>query len=970
MSAPAWSDLEALFHEALACPAAERVAVLAERCAGRPELRVQVEAMLRAHDEARGALDVSAMTTHAQLAHGTRLGAYEIVGPLGAGGMGEVYRATDTNLGRQVAIKVLPDTFAHDPDRLARFEREAKTLASLNHPNIAQIYGLEKTNGIRALVMELVEGPTLADRIAKGPIPVDEAPLIAKQIAEALEAAHEQGIIHRDLKPPNIKLRPDGTVKVLDFGLAKALDPVSAATVDATASPTITSPAMMTGVGVLLGTAAYMSPEQARGKAVDKRSDIWAFGCVLYEMLTGRRPFEGDGVSDTLAAVLRGEPDYNALPPTTPATVTMVLHRCLQKDRKRRARDMGDVSLALEGAFETGVSQTAAPLRVPPSRRVAILTASALVIGAVVAGAAVWVATRPAAPVTPRVSRLSITFSPATTISIINAGLDLAITSEGTRIVYVGNGGTQLFVRALDAVEAVAVFTGAPRGFVVSPDGQWIGFVDGQTTLKKVAMTGGPAITLATLDGGGPRGAAWGPDDTIVIATSNGATGLQRVAAAGGATTVLTRPDGAQGEADHLWPELLPGGRAVLFTITARTGGLEAAQVAVLDLQTGVRKVLVRGGSHARYVPSGHLVYGAAGTLRAVAFDLARLETRGTAVQVVPAVVTTAAGGVDAVVAGDGTLAYVSRGMAGTTSRTLVWVDRQGRETPIPAPPRAYTYPRLSPDGTRVAVGSGDQETDLWVWDLSRTTLTRATSDPTLDLFPVWTPDGRRVLFSSERAGARNLFRQAADGTGAVERLSESPNQQNATALSPDGRLLIFTETTSKTGEDVMQMTVDGTHPVTPLVQSPFAERNGVVSPDGRWLAYEANDSGQVEIFVRPFPEVNSGRWLVSTGGGTRPVWARSGQELFYASPTGALMRVGVERGPSWAATTPTLLLKEGYYTTPGAPFLGRTYDIAPDGERFLMIKEVGGADQAAAPPQVIVVQHWFEELKRLVPIP
>jgi serine/threonine-protein kinase len=335
-------------------------------------------------------------------------------------------------------------------------------------------------------------------------------------------------------------------------------------------------------------------------------------------------------------------------------------------------------------------------------------------------------------------------------------------------------------------------------------------------------------------------------------------------------------------------------------------------------------------------------------------------------VPVIPAVVTTPQGGVEAVVAGDGTLAYVSGSVAGRT-RTLVWVDRQGRETPIPAPSRRYVYPRLSPDGTRVAVFAQDQEEDVWVWDLGRTTLTRATFDPSIDSHAVWTPDGRRVIFSSDRAGARNLFWQAADGTGAVERLSESPNQQNATAVSPDGRLLIFTETAPKTGDDVMQMALDGTRRVTPLVQSPFTERSGVVSPDGRWLAYEANESGRFEISVRPFPEVNSGRWQVSTAGGTRPLWARSGQELFYVAPTGALMRVGVERALSWAATTPTLLVKDGYSTSPGG-FFGRTYDISPDGQRFLMIKEGGGTDQTATPPSLIVVQHWVEELKRLVP--
>jgi eukaryotic-like serine/threonine-protein kinase len=495
-----------------------------------------------------------------------------------------------------------------------------------------------------------------------------------------------------------------------------------------------------------------------------------------------------------------------------------------------------------------------------------------------------------------------------------------------------------------------------------------------------VAVTGGPAVTLTNLDGTGVRGATWGPDDTIIVATNAGATGLQRVGAAGGPVTVLTRPDRAQGEQDHILPEVLPGGGAVLFTIMAPTGGLDAAQVAVLDLRTGTRTILVRGGTDANYVPSGpgspkrgereggHLVYAAARSLRAVPFDLAHLQTRGTPVPVIPEVVTTGAGAVDAVVAGDGTLAYVSGGFGGAGGRpsTLVWVDRQGRETPIPAQPRAYFYPRLSPDGTRAAVYAADQESDVWLWDLGRTTLTRVTFDPGQDLYPVWTPDGRRLIFTSERAGIRNLYSQAADGTGAVERLTDSPNAQVATAVSPDGRRLIFTETAPKTGDDVMQMELDGTHRVTPLVQSPFAERNGIVSPDGRWLAYEANDSGRVEISVRSFPDVTSGHWQVSTAGGTRPLWARSGQELFYVSPTGALMRVGVERSASWSATTPTLLVKEGYFTTPGTN-PGRMYDLSSDGQRFLMMKE-GGADQTGAPPQIMVVQHWVEELKRLVP--
>src|SRR6185503_20629104 len=438
-------------------------------------------------------------------------------------------------------------------------------------------------------------------------------------------------------------------------------------------------------------------------------------------------------------------------------------------------------------------------------------------------------------------------------------------------------------------------------------------------------------VTLATLDTAGPAGATWGADGTIIVATNSVATGLQRVAAAGGPPTVLTRPDPAQGEGDHFWPEMLPGGRAVLFTITSLTGALDAAQVAVLDLQTGARRVLLRGGSHAHYVSSGHLVYAAAGALRALPFDLARLETRGTPVTVVPDVVTTIKGGVNAFVAGDGTLAYVLGTVEGTP-RTLVWVDRQGLETPIPTPPRPYLLPALSPDGTRVAVFANDQQRDLWLWDLRRTTLTRLTSAPGVDVVHAWTPDSRRLIFTSERVGVRNLFWQAADGAGAVEQLTESPNIQYPTAVSPDGRTLIFAEEAPSTNNDVMMIELDGTRRVTPLVQSTFNERNGIISPDGRWLAYEANDSGRFEVYVRPFPDVSSGRWQVSTNGGTRPIWARSGQELFYVSPTGAIMGVGVARGPSWAATTPTLLVKEGYFTIP--IWWGRSYDISPDGQR------------------------------------
>jgi serine/threonine-protein kinase len=500
--------------------------------------------------------------------------------------------------------------------------------------------------------------------------------------------------------------------------------------------------------------------------------------------------------------------------------------------------------------------------------------------------------------------------------------------------------------------------------------------------LKKVAVTGGSVVTLATLDGT-PRGGTWASDDTIIVATNNGTTGLRRVGVAGGSTTVLTRPDPAQGEADHVWPELLPSGHAVLFTITAKTGGLDAAKVAVLDLQTGTRTILVRGGSHAHYVPSGpgsstraereggHLVYAEAGTLRAVAFDLARLETRGTPVPVVSDVVTTNNGGVDAVVASDGTLAYVSGGgvTGPSAARTLVWVDRQGRETSIPAPPRAYLFPRLSPEGTRVAVYANDQEQDLWLWDLARATLTRLTFDPGLDQTPIWTPDGRRIVFSSNRGGTSNLYVLAADGTGSATRLTEGANPpQNPSAITGDGTRVVFHELTPTGQRDLKLLTLTPTPRVEPLLETPFDERGGSVSPDGTWLAYQSNSAGRFEIYVRPFPNVGAGQWQVSNTGGIEPVWARSGRELFYRTPDGVLMKVPVgPRGTTWSAGIATKLGDERYFTGAGNN-VGRQYDVSLDGQRFLMIKEGGGTDQTAAPPQIIVVQHWTEELTRLVP--
>jgi serine/threonine-protein kinase len=561
---------------------------------------------------------------------------------------------------------------------------------------------------------------------------------------------------------------------------------------------------------------------------------------------------------------------------------------------------------------------------------------------------------------------LTITPPSTAALNIDGTTRDVAITPDGSRVIYVGANGTTLFVRPVNQLEAtVLVRGGAPRDPFVSPDGQWVGFFDGTVTLKKVAITGGPPALVARLDY--PEGGAtWAADGTIIVATASTTTGLLRVGADGGAPTVLTRPDQTRGESNHSSPELLPGGQAVLYTVRPMTGGLDAASLAVLDLRSQQSTILLRGGSHAQYVPSGHLVYAAGETLRAVGFDLTHLKIVGTSIPVIPQVLTTSLGIVDAGLARDGTLIYVVGTGESGAGRTLVWVDRQGHETPIEAAkPRAYFFPRVSPDGTRVAVGVLDQKTDIWLLGLDRPTATRLTSDSAGHATFVWTRDGRRMVFNSSGAGTRNLLSQAADGSGPVERLTENPNVQIPTDVSPDG-IVVFTERSSTTGDDVMGVRLDGKRQVTPLVQTPFDERNGIVSPDGRWLAYEANDSGSFEIYVRPFPDVARGRSQVSTSGGTQPLWAPSGQDLFYFSPDGLLMRVAVAGGPTWAAGPPTMVLDARYVVRPVGNVY-RNYDIAPDSQRFLMMK-ASGADRTTAAPQIVVVQRFDKELKRLVP--
>jgi len=933
------------------------------------------------------------------LSPGTRLGPYEITSALGAGGMGEVYRARDTKLNRDVAIKVLLPAVANDPDRLARFSREAQVLASLNHPNIAAIYGIEETSGVTALVIELVGGEDLSQRIARGAIPINEALPIARQIAEALEAAHDNGIIHRDLKPANIKVRPDGTVKVLDFGLAKAVDPTAGSSATAMNSPTLSIHA--TQAGIILGTAAYMSPEQAKGKSVDRRADIWAFGAVLFEMLTGKRAFAGDDISDTLVSVLRDDPDWSALPTETPSGVAQAIRLCLRKDSKQRVRDISAVRMAMDGAFESSARHTmpesVQPGALSPLRPWLLAIVAVLITGAV--GIFVWSVTRPGARTAAAITRFSIVPPQSLPMSGYR---NVAISPDGSHIAYVTRGDgvrNVLAVRRLDQLEAVTLpGTDGARDMFFSPDGQWIGFFT-QAELRKVSVGGGPVITVAR--SGASYGGSWSDDNTIVFGTEAGSTGLLRVPAGGGEPKVLTTVDTQEGETDHGLPSVLPGGRGLLFTVRtdlSLSDNREAASasrhlVAVLDFATGQRKILIRGGSDAVYTdtiaaspgaikanaavsrPPGYLVYAASGTLRAVGFDPTRLEVVGDPMPVVDHVVVAETGAASFALARTGTLIFQPGDASQAPRRQLVWVDRSGREELIPVPPRAYVVPRLSPDGKRLALDVRDQDGDIWTLDLAKPLLTRLTFDPGLDIQPVWTHDGRHIIFSSRRSGQQNLYWHAADGTGADARITsteENGQGQFPSTVTPDGKQLIAHVGSTATGFDVIQFPLPDSAAngsVVPaargerLVQTPSTDFAADISPDGRYLAFNSDESGAMEVYVRPYPKTADGKWQVSTGGGTRPAWARNGRELFYVNAAGTLTSVAVQSiGGTFSAGVPAAVFPAKYAVLVNV----RNYDVSADGRRFLMIKEVTSGEDAA-PPSLVVVLNWFEELKRLV---
>ena len=834
---------------------------------------------------------------------------------------------------------MLPEGFSRDKERLARFKREARLLAQLNHANIATLHGLEESNGQPFLVMELVEGETLAECIARGPIPVDEAIPLFIEIAEGLEAAHEKGIIHRDLKPANVKIAPDGKPKILDFGLAKAFAPEDDVSAEMSQSPTLTRG---TALGVIMGTAAYMSPEQARGKKLDKRTDVWAFGCCLYEALTGRKVFEAEDVSLTLAEVMKSEPQWDAVPADVPPLLLVFLKRCLDKDPRHRLRDIGDVRLAMEGAFESGTSQARAV-----SQPVGMAAAAALTLS-VITGLAVWSLSK--SDPTPRpVARFSLSLPPG--VSLTGSGRHvLAISSDGTRIAYGAN--EQLYLRDLNQTEATPVrgTEGGARSPFFSPDGEWVAFFAGGQ-LNKVAIRGGAPVRLCEAQN--LYGASWGADDTILFGQRG--LGILRVSADGGTPEVLV-PLGGMEEVGH-GPQILPGEKAVLFTL-GDGSNWDDARIVVHSLETGKRKVLIEGGRDARYLATGHLVYVLDGTLLAVPFDARKIEVTGGPVPMVEGVLSasTSTGAAQFSVSDTGTLVYVAG--SSLEERTLVWVDRQGKKEVLTAEPRAYVYPRISPDGRRLAVDVRDEEDDIWIWDFGRETLTRLTFGPNRESSPTWTPDGQRVAFSSDRDGSFDLYWKAADGTGTVARLDESVNGHFPYAFTPDGRYLVFLELGVGQG-DLGLLSLEGSPE--PLLATGFAERNAALSADGRWLAYESNPSGQNEIYVRPFPDVDESMLQISKDGGTRPLWAPDGRELFYLSRGGELMSVRVHTEQGLAPGSAEVVLEGRDFAPSG---FGRSYDISPDGKRFLMIKEPG----ETASTELNLVLNWFQELERLVP--
>jgi Tol biopolymer transport system component len=899
---------------------------------------------------------------------------YEILESIGAGGMGEVYRALDKNLSRQVAIKILPAAFAEDKERMARFEREAKLLAVLNHPNIAAIHGLEESGGRRFLVLELAEGETLQARLNRGALPVEEALETCRQVAEGLEAAHEKGIVHRDLKPGNIVLTPEGKVKILDFGLAKVYGGETTS-VDIEKSPTIT--AQMTEPGVILGTAAYMSPEQIRSRPVDKKTDVWSFGCVLYEFLTGTRAFHGETVSDTLAQILKGEPDWRRLPPETPGRIRILLRHCLEKDAGKRFRDIGDAAIEVSDALGEPSGVETAPAR----RQIRSWMWATLIGGPLLAIVLTTLVTsrfRPAA--VSSIGRFMMKVEPGLGLEGIRVSARghisrnaLAISRDGRFIVYSASPknagsqtGSQIYLRRIDQLEATPI-KGSEGGIApfLSPDDRWVGFWDqSDRKLKRVSVDGGvPAVLCDT--GDGIFGAEWESDNTIIFGFGTDSR-LLRVSGDGGKPEVLTAPDAANGEYAHRLPHCLPGRTGLLFTIMGDGFDL-SPRLALLDFKTRKWRVLMENAADGRYLPTGHLVFLRGGTLMAIGFDLARLEIRGQPMPTISNVMQSvnatdvywnAAAG-QLAISDSGCLAYVPGGMVPDRATSLVRVDMKGDVQPIMDSSGPFVTPRVSPDGQLIAYRTLGARQLLWIYDLNRGRASPLTREGRVGTM-VWTPDGKGLAFAWSGSGQFNLYCQPADGSSPMKRLTTSENLQRPHSFTPDGAVLAFVEFNSQTLEDILLLDMKSGR-ITPFLNTKATEGWPAFSPNGHWLAYASDDTGQFEVWVRPFPGPG-GIWKISTDYGCQPIWSRDGKQLFYRRPNQVWV-ADVRTDADFSASKPRLLFEKTGFLW-GNPI--NNFDLWPDGQGFIMVRNEEGEPQSAT--DIIFVQNWFEELKRLVP--
>jgi eukaryotic-like serine/threonine-protein kinase len=881
------------------------------------------------------------------LAPGTRLGPYELLAPLGAGGMGEVYRARDMRLNRAVAVKVLLEHLSHESHLRERFEREARAASSLNHPNICTLHDVGRHGSADYLVMEYLEGETLAQRLTKGALPLDQVLRYAIEIASALDHAHRHGVVHRDLKPSNIMLTK-ADAKVLDFGLAKVSAPVTMPGSAETANT-------LTGKGVILGTLQYMAPEQLEGKEADARTDIFAFGAVVYEMATGRKAFEGQSGASLIGAILHTEPpSVSSRQPLAPPALDRLVRKCLAKDAEKRWQSAGDLHDELEWIKDGGPQGGAAAAR-PPKRGRTLALYGALVVAAAAAGVlgGWYMKSVPQQPV----SRVTISLPAGQRLVALDQPA-LAISPEGKNLVYVAAQGAtqQLFLRPLGELEAkpIAETEGAAAPFF-SPDGRWVGFF-AEGKLKKVSLNGGVAVTLASAPN--PGGATWSSQGTLALQPmAVAAQGLQEVSQDGGALQPLTRV--GKGESVHRWPEFLPGGKGMLFAGSASFTAWNQAQIAV-QAGSGSEPKTLANGSQPRYAKPGYLLYAQSGTLMAAPFDAGRLALTGAAVPVIEGVMeSTATGVAQYSVSSTGTLVYLAGGVAGSLSR-LVWVNRKGDEQPVAVPPRSYQFPRISPDGDRVVFGIAEQEMQLWVYSFSRNTTTRLTFEGKVNGTPVWSPDGKRIAFDSNRGGPDNLYSQASDGSVGAERLTKTDYTHAPSSFSPDGRLLAYVEVTPQTGRDIWVLRLaDGK--ALPFLRTPYEETAPRFSPDGRWLAYSSDETGRREIYVQPYPGPGP-KWQISADGGQEPVWNPNGRELFYRSGS-RMMAVEVETTTGFLPRKPKVLFDGPYLQTSGSfPY----YDVSRDGQRFLMLKPV--ESQASAAQQINVVLNWWEELKEKVP--